>query len=188
MARHQSWFHLGKFETNDTWFARRPLICKPHRILVSMEKFKVPPIGVELCRAERRMAPLCPPSLSSHRPGWCQISCLARTMLLGNLLLCAEARLPAQASIKKWVLASEIPSSVPLLPSWPRAASLWSEYNDTPDPDVSAAETQFRRNIREDAAWKPDGATPFQSYSSNLCDAHSRHCDGTIHSWESDVR
>ena len=50
---------------------------------------------------------------------------------------------------------------------------LRSDFNGTLDPDVSAAETQFRRNIREDAVWRPDGATRTQSYPSNLCDAHS---------------
>ena len=41
----------------------------------------------------------------------------------------------------------------------------WSEYNDT---DVIAAEPQVRRNTREDAAWRPDGATRTQSYLSNF--------------------
>ena len=51
--------------------------------------------------------------------------------------------------------------------------SPWADHNDTHDPNVAAAETQFRRNIREDAAWRPDGATHTQSYLSNLCGAHT---------------
>ena len=54
-----------------------------------------------------------------------------------------------------------------------QCGSLWSDYNDTVDPDVSAAETQFRRNIREGSAWRPGGATRTQGYLSNLCDAHT---------------
>ena len=38
---------------------------------------------------------------------------------------------------------------------------------------MSAAETQVRRNIREDAAWRPGGATRTQCYRSSLCDAHA---------------
>ena len=37
--------------------------------------------------------------------------------------------------------------------------SLWSEYEDTLDPHVTVAETQFRLSVQEDAAWRLDGAT-----------------------------
>ena len=124
---------------------------------------RAPPIGVELCRAERRMVALCPPSVSSHRPGWCQISCHARTMLLGNLLLCAEARLPAQASIKKsgfWRQRSRPPSPCCLLGleqqhNFPlQQASGPNTTTDTPDPDASAAETQHQRRCGLEARWR----------------------------------
>ena len=103
--------------------------------------------------------------------------------------------LRAQASIKKQAAsASETRPPLPaaFLASSSSAtslcSSLWSERNDTQDPDVSAAETQFRRNIREDAAWKPDGAARTQSYLSNLCDAHTPDTlSGTIHPRRQDL-
>ena len=37
--------------------------------------------------------------------------------------------------------------------------SLRGAYNDTHHPDVAAAESQFRHNIREDVAWRRDGSS-----------------------------
>ena len=80
-----------------------------------------------------------------------------------------EAWLPAQVSTKKGgfgILASS--SSTAAL-----CNSLWYAYNDTHDLDGAAADTQFRRNIHEDAAWRPDGSARTQSDMSNLRDAHT---------------
>ena len=54
--------------------------------------------------------------------------------------------------------------------------SLWAENNDTHDPDVSAAETLFDRNIREDAAWR-------HALRGTCCATHTRtgHFDGVSH-------
>ena len=38
---------------------------------------------------------------------------------------------------------------------------------------MTAAETQFRLSVQEDAAWRWDGAPRTHSYLSNLCDAHT---------------
>ena len=34
-------------------------------------------------------------------------------------------------------------------------SSLWSEFKETDDPDVTAAETQFRLSVQEDSASRP---------------------------------
>ena len=44
---------------------------------------------------------------------------------------------------RKEVWASETPVCTLWQPSWPQAAALWAEYNDTHDPDVATTETQF---------------------------------------------
>ena len=48
--------------------------------------------------------------------------------------------------------------------------SLRSVFHDAHNPDVTAAEMQFRHSMREDAAWRPDGA-------SRTCAPHTHtHC------------
>ena len=74
------------------------------------------------------------------------------------------------------VSASEIPSSFPcsLLGLEQHLCSiLGSECNDTSDPDVSAAEMQFRRIIGEDASWRPDDSSRTQSLTCPTCASHT---------------
>ena len=73
---------------------------------------------------------------------WCQISNLARTMPPDRLHLQkmqTDSWLRAQVSIKKQILHQR-----PRAPS----NSRWD------DPDMNAVETQFRRAIHDDAAWR----------------------------------
>ena len=91
---------------------------------------------------------------------------------LGGLIqvpITEGAWLQAQASIP--VLHS--PAAFLASSSSSHCNNLWSEYKDTHDPDVTAAETQFRLSVREDAAWRQDGAPHTQSHLSNLCDART---------------
>ena len=62
-------------------------------------------------------------------------------------------------------------------------SSLWSEYNDTPDPNGSAAETQLRRNSRDDAARGQMARFALGTTCLN-CEAHTLDTlNGTIHPW-----
>ena len=80
-------------------------------------------------------------------------------------LLCAFDLLPVLHSPAAFLASSRS--------TYPHCNSLCSEHKDTHDPDVTAAETQSRLSIGQDAAWRQDGAPRIQSYLSNLCDARS---------------
>ena len=52
-------------------------------------------------------------------------------------------------------------SSLPGLEQWHilSVQQLWSEFKDAQDSDVTGAESQIRLSVREDAAWREDGAS-----------------------------
>ena len=120
--------------------------------------------------------------------GWCQISCHARTMPPASLHLCAQlmqtslksclgriiqapitegAWLRDRAPMKKGgsgvrdpVLRSPAAYLAPSSSTSSLCKSLWSEFKDTHDPNVTAAEAHFRPQRLGGCGMAPRGTCP----------------------------
>ena len=105
--------------------------------------------------------------------GWCQISHPHDASGHPPPLHPEDADLPeawrrAQVSIKKGgfcIRDSVLHSLAAFLASSSSTAALCNrrlDADDTPDPAVDVAGTEFRRTIHDDAAWRPSGTTSTQ--------------------------
>ena len=124
---------------------------------------RAPPIGVELCRAERRMAPLlsafslqpspglvsdqlsCPHDAPGQPPPLCGRAAPGTSLNKKSGFGRQRSRSPSPCCL----LGLEQQHNFPL-----QQASGPNTTTDTPDPDVSAAETQHQRRCGLEARWR----------------------------------